>query len=60
VVSAAKDYYADKRSKGMLKDKNFVDLLVDNQKFKQFARRQRMENDRVNSWKKHKRRKLEK
>lgn len=38
----------------MLKDKHFVDMLVDNQNFKKYAKRQRQEYDRTHSWKKHK------
>jgi hypothetical protein len=34
-------------------------MLIENQKFKTFARRQRMEDERVNGWKKNKKRKTD-
>lgn len=57
LVSSAKDYYSEKRQKGHMKDKHFADMLIENQKFKTFARRQRAENERTNGWRKNKKRK---
>jgi len=50
LVTHAKDYYSEKKHKGMLKDKHYVDMLIENQTFKAYAKKRRREYDQSHRW----------